>query len=136
MTVKKQATFAERLKEVLVIRGITKADLSRLTGISKSSLTHYEKGDWEGKQDAVYKIARAVNVPEAWLMGFGSSIEEMRTEEKQPSVTEGLSEEALLIAQIVDRLPPEHRRLLLAQVRALESAVPDPASVPRSPKSP
>lgn len=39
----KQATFAERLKEALELRGMTKADLSRLTGISKSSLTHYER---------------------------------------------------------------------------------------------
>lgn len=69
----KQATFADRLKEALKLRGITKADLSRMTGISKSSLTHYERGDWEGKQDAVYKIARAVNVSESWLMGFGDS---------------------------------------------------------------
>ena len=70
----KHATFAERLKDALNLRNMTKADLSRLTGISKSSLTHYEKGDWEGKQDAVYKIARAVKVPESWLMGFGADM--------------------------------------------------------------
>lgn len=69
----KQETFAKRLKEALELSGLTKADLSRMTGISKSSLTHYEKGDWEGKQDAVYKIARALKVPESWLMGFGAS---------------------------------------------------------------
>lgn len=71
----KQATFADRLKEALAMCELTKADLSRLTGISKSSLTHYEKGDWEGKQDAVYKIARALKVPESWLMGFGASMD-------------------------------------------------------------
>ncbi|MBR6377899.1 MAG: helix-turn-helix domain-containing protein [Oscillospiraceae bacterium] len=70
----KQATFADRLKDALALNGLTKADLSRMTGISKSSLTHYEKGDWEGKQDAVYRIARALKVPESWLMGFGSSL--------------------------------------------------------------
>lgn len=71
----KQETFAKRLKEALELSGHTKADLSRMTGISKSSLTHYEKGDWEGKQDAVYKIARALKVPESWLMGFGASMD-------------------------------------------------------------
>ena len=71
----KQETFAKRLKEALELSGLTKADLSRMTGISKSSLTHYEKGDWEGKQDAVYKIARALKVPESWLMGFGASMD-------------------------------------------------------------
>lgn len=129
----KQATFAERLKEVLEIRGITKADLSRLTGISKSSLTHYEKGDWEGKQDAVYKIARAVNVPEAWLMGFGKSIEEMRgnllenlqifAEEKQPSVTEGLSEKDQRLIAWFRSLPPEKQKAILILQGGPEDAI-------------
>lgn len=64
------STFAERLKTALEIKDITKAELSRLTGISRSSLTRYAKGDWEGKQDAVYAIAQALNLNEAWLMGY------------------------------------------------------------------
>lgn len=64
------ATFAERLNSAIEMKQITKAELSRMTGISKSSLTRYTKGDWEGKQDAVYAIAQALNVSEAWLMGY------------------------------------------------------------------
>lgn len=64
------ATFSQRLKSALDMRQITKAELSRLTGISKSSLTRYVKGDWKGKQDAVYAIAQALDVNEAWLMGY------------------------------------------------------------------
>lgn len=64
------ATFAERLKTALDYKQMTKAELSRMTGISKSSLTRYAKGDWEGKQDAVYAIAQALNLNEAWLMGY------------------------------------------------------------------
>lgn len=66
----KISTFACRLRELLEIKGITKAELSRITGINKSSLTHYVKGDWEGKQDAVYAIATAMGVNEAWIMGY------------------------------------------------------------------
>lgn len=66
----KPSTFAERLKTALDYKQMTKAELSRLTGISKSSLTRYAKGDWEGKQDAVYAIAQALNLNEAWLMGY------------------------------------------------------------------
>lgn len=66
----KISTFAVRLQKLLEIKGISKAELSRITGINKSSLTHYVKGDWEGKQDAVYAIARATDVSEAWLMGY------------------------------------------------------------------
>lgn len=68
---------------------------------------------------------------------FGVSIDYLLTgEEKSPDASAPrLSETALRIAEIADRLPPEHRRLLLAQVQALERAFPDPASAPGSPKS-
>lgn len=66
----KSETFASRLERLLQLRNITKAELSRRTGISRSSITHYVKGDWEGKQDAVYAIAEATGVNEAWLMGY------------------------------------------------------------------
>lgn len=69
------STFAERLKTALETKDITKAELSRLSGISRSSLTHYVKGDWEGKQDAVYAIAQALNLNEAWLMGYDVPME-------------------------------------------------------------
>lgn len=69
------ATFAERLKTLLEVKQITKAELSRMTGIGKSSLTRYAKGDWEGKQDAVYAIANATDVDEAWLMGYDVPME-------------------------------------------------------------
>ena len=66
----KSSTFAERLRNALDLKQVTKAELSRVTGISKSSLTHYVKGDWEGKRDNVYAIAKALNVNEEWLMGY------------------------------------------------------------------
>ena len=65
----KKFTFAERLRELLVHFNITQTELSLKTGISKSSVSRYIKGDWEGKQDAVFRIASAFGVSEAWLMG-------------------------------------------------------------------
>ena len=84
------ATFAERLNYVLDMKQITKAELSRMTGISKSSLTRYTKGDWEGKQDAVYAIARALHVDEAWLMGYDVPME--RPEWIDPLITSCIEE--------------------------------------------
>lgn len=66
----KPETFANRMQQLLDIKQITKAELSRRTGISRSSITRYVKGDWKGKQDSVYKIAEVMNVSEAWLMGY------------------------------------------------------------------
>ena len=67
---KKTATFAQRLREGLDLRGMKQIDRATRSGISKYSISHYLKGDWEGKQDAVYELARALNVSEAWLMGY------------------------------------------------------------------
>ena len=67
---KKTARFAQRLREGLDLRGMKQIELATRSGISKYSISHYLKGDWEGKQDAVYELARALNVSEAWLMGY------------------------------------------------------------------
>jgi len=64
------ATIAERLSEALKIKEMSQAELVRLTGIGKSSICTYVSGEYEPKQRNIYKIAKALNVSEAWLMGF------------------------------------------------------------------
>lgn len=66
----KVATFGQRLREGLDRQGMTQTELARRSGISKSSISRYVKGDWEGKQEAVYALAQALDVNEAWLMGY------------------------------------------------------------------
>ena len=72
---KKVTSFASRLRELLDIKGITQAELCRLTGIDKGRMSHYIRGDYEAKQDGVYDIAVAAGVSEAWLMGYDISME-------------------------------------------------------------
>lgn len=71
----KVATFARRLREGLDVCGMTQAELAKRSGISKSSISRYIKGDWEGKQSAVYEIAKVLGVTEAWLMGYDVPME-------------------------------------------------------------
>ena len=71
----KVATFARRLREGLDVRGMTQAELAKRSGISRSSISRYIKGDWEGKQSAVYELAKALGVTEAWLMGYDVPME-------------------------------------------------------------
>ena len=63
------ATISERIKEGLQIRNMKQADLVSLTGIGKSSISTYISGEYEPKQRNINKIAKALNVNEAWLMG-------------------------------------------------------------------
>ena len=64
------ATFAERFKEALNMRGKTQSDVCQLTGIGKSAISQYIKGSFVPKQQRVYAIAKALNVSESWLMGY------------------------------------------------------------------
>lgn len=81
----KNSTFAQRLREGLDARQMTQAELSNRSKISKSSISHYLKGDWEGKQDAVYSIAQVLNVSEAWLMGYDVPMDAERPSPSQPA---------------------------------------------------
>lgn len=67
-------TTANRLKEALELRGLKQADLVQLTGIGKSSISTYISGDYEPKQRNLYKLSKALNVSEAWLMGYDVTI--------------------------------------------------------------
>lgn len=66
----KITTFASRLKEGLALKNIRAVDLSNITGISKQKLSQYTNGVYEAKQEGVYLLAKALDVSEAWLMGY------------------------------------------------------------------
>lgn len=63
-------TISERIKEALHIRGMRQSELVEKTGIGKSSISTYISGAYEPKQKNIYKIAKALNVTEPWLMGL------------------------------------------------------------------
>lgn len=60
---------AERIKEGMAIRNLKQSDLVEKTGISKGALSSYISGRYIPKQNNIYKISKALNVNEAWLMG-------------------------------------------------------------------
>lgn len=61
---------SERLSQALSIKNITQTELCKKTGIPKSAMSQYIKGNFEPKQDRIYLIAKALNISEAWLMGY------------------------------------------------------------------
>jgi transcriptional regulator with XRE-family HTH domain len=68
-------TIANRIKKALEIRNMRQADLASITGIGKSSISTYISGAYEPKQRNIYKISKALNVDEAWLMGYDVPME-------------------------------------------------------------
>lgn len=68
-------TIGERIKEGLNLRNMKQADLVEKTKINKGSLSSYISGKYAPKQNNIYLIAEALNVNEAWLMGYDVPIE-------------------------------------------------------------
>ena len=63
-------TISNRLKQALKMRNMKQADLVALTGIGKSSISTYISGEYEPKRKNLYRLAKALEVNEAWLMGY------------------------------------------------------------------
>lgn len=58
-----------RLRNARKLRGLTLAELSKFTGISANTLSRYENGKREPKLATWGKIASALNVDVAYLLG-------------------------------------------------------------------
>lgn len=66
---------AHRLKEGMELRKLIQADIVEMTKINKGALSSYLSGKYSPKQDNIYKLALALNVNEAWLMGYDVPME-------------------------------------------------------------
>lgn len=64
-----------RIAEALRIRGLKQVELVEKTGIKKSSINNWLAQRWQPKQDAVLKMAQALNVSEMWLAGYDVPME-------------------------------------------------------------
>lgn len=76
-----KSNFKDRFSIILNDRNMSMADISKRTGISRSSLSEYAKGKFVPKQDKVYLISKVLDVSPAWLMGFDVDIDNHKKNE-------------------------------------------------------
>lgn len=107
----RQENCSQRIAKGLEIRKMTQAELRRLTGIPKSSMSLYLSGAYEPKQDRIYLISKALNVSEAWLMGYDVPMN--RNTPSKPELTE--SEEIML--ELFRQVPEESRQMIVDMIR-------------------
>ena len=115
---KKVSTISQRLKDALEIRHMTAAELSRLTGVKESDLSHYKKGDYEPASKNLEKIANALRVSIPWLMGYEVEMEE-RTESKDEFRQEMFDEDHVLFDYT--RLSDESKKTVRSIINALKA---------------
>jgi transcriptional regulator with XRE-family HTH domain len=90
------------------------SELCGITKIPKSAISQYISGAFEPKQDRVYLIAQALNVSEAWLMGFDVPMERERNSPEEPQLSEG----EMMLLELFRRVPEEQQQLVLQMIRA------------------
>lgn len=61
---------SSRLRELLIMKGDTAADMARKTGLSRSVISRYLSGVMGPKADKIELIAQTYSVNEAWLLGY------------------------------------------------------------------
>lgn len=83
----------DRLREAMDVRNMRAVELVEKTGIPKGAISYYLSGKSQPKSDRIYIIAKALDVSEAWLLGFDVPME--RTEQQK---------ENDLLAQLIFKL--------------------------------
>ena len=110
-------TIARRLQMALDIRNMKQSDLVETTGIGKSSISTYLSGKYEPKQRNIYKMAKALNINEAWLMGEDVPME--RDEKSKPSNVEDFNDH--YVAPIVGTVPAGYPALAFEDIEGYAS---------------
>jgi transcriptional regulator with XRE-family HTH domain len=67
--VKDEKTFGQRLRETRIRAGFSQSDLEEISGIPKARLSRYENGHVAPSIQTLERLARALNVSEASLLG-------------------------------------------------------------------
>lgn len=75
------ATTPIRLQEAMAAANKKQIDLAEETGLSHSTISRYLSGKVEPRQEAIIKLAKALNVSEWWLWGY--DVQESRTPEQK-----------------------------------------------------
>lgn len=96
-----QSIFQERFKRALFLSGIRKTDLAEKAGIDRSKITSYANGRYKPNAATLAKLAAALGVTPAWLIGQEPEgnpvlrrpdvVEEMPMYDGQPVFTDAIS---------------------------------------------
>lgn len=119
----KPSNTSERLKQLMNERGLRQADIVAAAQpfcnkygihLGKNTLSQYVSGKTEPGQEKLTILGMALNVSEAWLMGYDVPISRNTT----PATETGDGLEAEII-HLFEDLPPEKRQAAAEYLRFL-----------------
>ena len=110
----------ERIKQGLEIREITQTQLAARANIDKGQLSSYISGKYKPRQNNIDALAAALNVNEAWLMGFDVPMERVSNNVETDQLV-SQSVECKEILEICEQLSTHNQRKVLTYSKNLLS---------------
>lgn len=104
----------KRIEEALLFKKMKQTDLCKKANVPKSSLSLYLSGAYEPKQDRIYDMAKALDVSEAWLMGYDVPMER---QSNPPSEEKALTEGEEMLLDLFRQIPSDKQALVLEMIR-------------------
>jgi transcriptional regulator with XRE-family HTH domain len=106
--------FGNRLREARLAAGLSQSELEDISGIPKARLSRYENGHVEPSIQTLNRLARALNVSEASLLGDErAALEEFEAALRDRGITLSSKEQA---RELADRIASSIRGGSLASV--------------------
>ena len=121
------AATAERLRQAMSERRYRQADVVRRAKpigekygrtLTKNALSQYVNGKVEPKRDMIALLAEALDVDDAWLMGFDVPMERLHP---VPTGKEGITEDEAELIRAFRAVPPETRMAMMTLLRSAEA---------------
>lgn len=82
------AEIKNRLSEALSLRAMRQVDLAERTGLTQSQINSWKRNRWQPKQEALYKMAKVLDVSELWLAGYDVPMERPVEQKKMDDLAE------------------------------------------------
>ena len=127
----KKTNTADRLNAVMKERNLKQVDILRAAKpfcekygvkLAKNDLSQYVNGKVEPGQEKLTILGLALNISEAWLMGFDVPMER-DVKKDQPPIAEGLSSIKLELINYIDDLTDEQAALALRVLKSIVEAL-------------
>jgi transcriptional regulator with XRE-family HTH domain len=126
-----ERTFGQRLRETRIKAGFSQSDLEEISGIPKARLSRYENGHVEPSIQTLERLARALAVSEASLLGDQRALmEEFFNVLTARSVRIQTSEQAMALGNAVADIA---RALGMVDDGVIERAEPNASAAPVAP---
>ena len=132
---------AIRLKTIMNIRGLRQVDILNLTipyckkydvKMNKSDISQYCSGKTEPNQEKLFILGNALNVNEAWLMGFDVPMERV-SNKKEATAPDPLPSDQQQLNDIYSRLDrPNKKKVLTYSKNLLSTQQMEEALVPNA----